>query len=330
MFSLASGLYKEYLTPPKVSLLVIGCDGAGKTTLLERLKSVKFRSDQKRQNTIRLNRGVHCYVPMSVVSPGTASKNKDGNMTDYGECPSPTIYRKTSDNMSSGDEEMQPIVFTPTPSSPSSSTTDNCSSSGKKMLPLHLIRPTIGMNLAKNLLINKCHVTIWDLSGSESMRCNWERYYEDCHGILFVIDGSCVGFGDRPEKLDEEMYALNELVRRNEVLEERGIPILIFVNKVDERSNDDESRMELYHRVQSLLTNNCYDGNEKGENIIENENEDDVSIEGGAGHGIVIFDDYHRIEIALGSAKDNTNVVNPIEWLVQEANDFLKLSTIDK
>lgn len=38
MYSLVSGIYDRYLTPPQVNLLLIGVSGSGKTTLLERIK----------------------------------------------------------------------------------------------------------------------------------------------------------------------------------------------------------------------------------------------------------------------------------------------------
>ena len=42
MFSLASGIYQSYFAPPKLSILIIGCDGSGKTALLERIKVTSF------------------------------------------------------------------------------------------------------------------------------------------------------------------------------------------------------------------------------------------------------------------------------------------------
>lgn len=54
---------------------------------------------------------------------------------------------------------------------------------GAKMLPLHRIRPTIGMNLGKvDICGAKCHV--WDLGGR--LQDLWERYYHDCDAVIFV------------------------------------------------------------------------------------------------------------------------------------------------
>lgn len=53
-----------------------------------------------------------------------------------------------------------------------------------KMLPLDRIRPTIGMNLAKNIAIHnaKCH--IMDLGGK--LIDLWDRYYMDADALIFV------------------------------------------------------------------------------------------------------------------------------------------------
>mmetsp|Transcript_8020 Transcript_8020/g.12391 ORF Transcript_8020/g.12391 Transcript_8020/m.12391 type:complete len:129 (-) Transcript_8020:672-1058(-) len=52
MFSLASGIYQTYLTPTKLSLMVIGLEGTGKTTLLERFKVTNFTtSTNKSRNS---------------------------------------------------------------------------------------------------------------------------------------------------------------------------------------------------------------------------------------------------------------------------------------
>lgn len=53
-----------------------------------------------------------------------------------------------------------------------------------KMLPLRKIRPTIGMNLGKNLDICGAKCNVWDLGGR--LEDLWERYYHDCDAVVFV------------------------------------------------------------------------------------------------------------------------------------------------
>lgn len=65
------------------------------------------------------------------------------------------------------------------------------------------IPPTIGMNLAK--IVYRGHVVIiWDLGGQIKMRNIWEKYYEDAHAILFVVDSADLG------RLEEAKLAYGE------------------------------------------------------------------------------------------------------------------------
>jgi ADP-ribosylation factor related protein 1 len=52
------------------------------------------------------------------------------------------------------------------------------------------ISPTVGLNLAQ-IEYGGYRVVYWDLGGQKLLRGIWEKYYEECHGIMFVIDGSC-------------------------------------------------------------------------------------------------------------------------------------------
>jgi len=65
-----------------------------------------------------------------------------------------------------------------------------------KMLPLRMIRPTIGTNLAKiDMYGAKCH--IFDVGGR--LQDLWERYYDDCDAVIF-----CWKLGEDSEKPPKE------------------------------------------------------------------------------------------------------------------------------
>jgi len=102
----------------------------------------------------------------------------------------------------------------------------------KTMFPLHLIKPTVGMNLAK-IEGAGAKVKIMDLGGTITMRPLWERYYSDVHGIAFVVDISPTS----PLSKLMESRAFYRCMRDDESLV--GIPILIFGNKVDLRVDGD-------------------------------------------------------------------------------------------
>ncbi|CAJ0835553.1 13915_t:CDS:2, partial [Entrophospora sp. SA101] len=72
------------------------------------------------------------------------------------------------------------------------------------------IAPTVGLNIGK-IDINRSRLIFWDLGGQEELHNIWEKYYSECHGIIFVVDS-----------IDK---------KRIERLE--GVPVLMLANKQD-------------------------------------------------------------------------------------------------
>ena len=60
---------------------------------------------------------------------------------------------------------------------------------GKKSLSLDKIPPTIGLNIAK-VMRREGEFMFWDLGGQKSLRKIWTKYFDECHGVIFVIDGA--------------------------------------------------------------------------------------------------------------------------------------------
>lgn len=71
-------------------------------------------------------------------------------------------------------------------------------------IPIDKINPTIGMNLAR-VFASGSQVIIWDLGGQIKMRTMWERYYDEAHAIMFVVDSADLG------RLEEAKLAYGEL-----------------------------------------------------------------------------------------------------------------------
>mmetsp|Transcript_37174 Transcript_37174/g.77860 ORF Transcript_37174/g.77860 Transcript_37174/m.77860 type:complete len:538 (+) Transcript_37174:69-1682(+) len=87
MFSLATGIYQSYFAPPKLSILIIGCDGSGKTSLLERIKvtDINARLDVNnaagtQSSTLRAS-----YAKGAVALGGGVGTNNDGVATGNGQ-----------------------------------------------------------------------------------------------------------------------------------------------------------------------------------------------------------------------------------------------------
>ncbi|GHP05465.1 hypothetical protein PPROV_000421500 [Pycnococcus provasolii] len=90
------------------------------------------------------------------------------------------------------------------------------------LLP-HQILPTVGLNIGR-FEAHNARLILWDLGGATQLRGIWEKYYEDAHAVIFVIDGS-----------DARRYAeASEVLRialSNRAL--HGAPVLVAANKSD-------------------------------------------------------------------------------------------------
>jgi len=95
--------------------------------------------------------------------------------------------------------------------------------SGQKYHAFDRITPTVGLNIGKIEQVGFT-VLLWDLGGKDILRPIWRKYYPECFGIVFVIDGS------NEEKLEESLSALGDVMHNKDV---EGVPILILVNKKD-------------------------------------------------------------------------------------------------
>lgn len=71
------------------------------------------------------------------------------------------------------------------------------------------------------------------MSGQSKYRSLWERYYADCHGVVFVIDSSDTM---RMAVASNELQLLiqhPEMVKNRSTTIQQGVPILILANKSD-------------------------------------------------------------------------------------------------
>lgn len=91
----------------------------------------------------------------------------------------------------------------------------------------HDIVPTIGFTVEKFNCSN-LSITAFDMSGQGRYRNLWEHYYNECQGIIFVIDSS--------DKLRMAVAKdeLQQLLRHDLIVRKR-IPVLFFANKMDSR-----------------------------------------------------------------------------------------------
>uniref|UniRef100_A0AC11ESY1 ADP ribosylation factor related protein 1 n=1 Tax=Ovis aries TaxID=9940 RepID=A0AC11ESY1_SHEEP len=92
-----------------------------------------------------------------------------------------------------------------------------------KGMSLSKITTTVGLNIG-TVDVGKARLMFWDLGGQEELQSLWDKYYAECHGVIYVIDST------DEERLSESKQAFEKMVT-SEALD--GVPILVLANKQD-------------------------------------------------------------------------------------------------
>merc|ERR1712196_614029 len=83
--------------------------------------------------------------------------------------------------------------------------------------------PTIGFNV-ETVEYKNINFTVWDVGGQDKIRPLWRHYYQNTHGLIFVVDSN-----DR----DRVLEARDELTKMLGEEEMRDAILLVFANKQD-------------------------------------------------------------------------------------------------
>lgn len=90
-------------------------------------------------------------------------------------------------------------------------------------LPPDRIVPTVGLNIGRAEAL-KSKLVFWDLGGQIGLRTIWEKYYEEAHAVIYVVDSAC------QSRFEDTKSALEKVLRHEDL---QGAPILIYANKQD-------------------------------------------------------------------------------------------------
>eukprot|EP01083_Nonionella_stella_P107820 312788_1 len=90
--------------------------------------------------------------------------------------------------------------------------------------------PTIGFNV-ETVEYKKINFTVWDVGGQDKIRPLWRHYYQNTHGIIFVVDSN------DGERIDDSANIANnarkELHRMLQEDELKDAVLLLLANKQD-------------------------------------------------------------------------------------------------
>ncbi|KAG2540279.1 ADP-ribosylation factor-related protein 1-like [Panicum virgatum] len=124
-------------------------------------------------------------------------------------------------------------------------------------LPPDRVVPTVGLNIGRMEDAN-AKLVFWDLGGQVGLRAIWEKYYEEAHAIMYVIDAATAS------SFEDAKSALDKVIRHEHL---RGAPLLIVANKQDLPGviNDEELALflnlkELDERPYMFQAVSAYDG----------------------------------------------------------------------
>eukprot|EP01025_Chloroclados_australasicus_P064247 TRINITY_DN8558_c0_g1_i1.p3 TRINITY_DN8558_c0_g1~~TRINITY_DN8558_c0_g1_i1.p3 ORF type:complete len:215 (-),score=31.07 TRINITY_DN8558_c0_g1_i1:486-1091(-) len=84
--------------------------------------------------------------------------------------------------------------------------------------------PTVGLNVGR-IEVQNTKVVLWDLGGQKGLRSIWDKYYDEAHAIVYVVDAN------DEERIAESKHALERVLGQKETY---AAPLLVFCNKQDQ------------------------------------------------------------------------------------------------
>ena len=64
----------------------------------------------------------------------------------------------------------------------------------------------------------------WDLGGQDELQSLWDKYYSECHGIVYVVDSL------DENRVDDSRVAFEKMIQNQHLM---GVPLLFLCNKQD-------------------------------------------------------------------------------------------------
>lgn len=108
--------------------------------------------------------------------------------------------------------------------------------------------PTIGFNV-ETVEYKNISFTVWDVGGQDKIRPLWRHYFQNTHGLIFVIDSN-----DR-ERIGEAREELMRMLAEDEL---RDAVLLIFANKQDLPNSMNAAEITDKLGLHSLRNRNWY------------------------------------------------------------------------
>jgi ADP-ribosylation factor related protein 1 len=82
---------------------------------------------------------------------------------------------------------------------------------------------TVGLNVGRIEAFNH-NLVIWDLGGQTGLQSIWDKYYDESHAVIYVVDSA------NPARFLESKQALDRVLGARELF---GAPVILMANKQD-------------------------------------------------------------------------------------------------
>eukprot|EP00128_Syssomonas_multiformis_P017393 Colp12_sorted_trinity150504_noHs@27668 len=119
-----------------------------------------------------------------------------------------------------------------------------------KPLPRSKITSTVGLNVGK-VDVGRVVLMFWDVGGQQELHSIWEKYFNECHAIIYVVD-----------PCDQERLELSREVFERVVSDQslKGVPLLVWVNKQDaeQRLSIDEVKHVFNKSAHMIGSRDCH------------------------------------------------------------------------
>lgn len=108
------------------------------------------------------------------------------------------------------------------------------------------ITTTVGLNIGQ-IDVQGVRINFWDLGGQQELQSLWDKYYQESHGVIYVIDSndrqrmeeSSLIFGNFQQFVRDKVFSITSIyiqifldkMIKNELL--TGVPLLVLANKQD-------------------------------------------------------------------------------------------------
>lgn len=106
---------------------------------------------------------------------------------------------------------------------PSTRKTDGKNSDKIPLVNTSKITTTVGLNIGR-IDTHGIRLNFWDLGGQEELQALWDKYYAECHAVIFTVDSH-----DR-ERVRESKAAFDAMISNSNIV---GVPLLVLANKQD-------------------------------------------------------------------------------------------------